>query len=160
MRVSPVDIWVNTRHYIGYGYASFGLQWKMKLSHGWSAATIVFHMTYGTHVAVEFTSPGQSPSQSGLRLWFWSLMRVEITSWLKRCANCVSYEIWRTRSSELHFSWPDILLFWIAHMDLERLIVSFTTKVYQNLAKGLGMLLRITCKSNLEPKVVLLKIEP
>ena len=45
-------------------------------------------------------------------------MREEVKIWVKRCAHCVSYDVWRTRMSELHFSWPIAVPFWMMHMDL------------------------------------------
>ena len=54
-----------------------------------------------------------------LRLrFFWPSMREEIKEWVKRCAHCVAYDVWRTRTSELHFSWPVTVPFWIMHVDL------------------------------------------
>ena len=50
--------------------------------------------------------------------FFWPGLREEIKKWVAACAHCVSYNVWRTRSSELHFSWPIIVLFWIIHVDL------------------------------------------
>ena len=37
---------------------------------------------------------------------------------MKRCAHCVAYDVWRSRASELHFSWPVTVPFWIMHVDL------------------------------------------
>ena len=54
-----------------------------------------------------------------LRLrFFWPTMREEIKEWVKRCAHCVAYDVWRSRASELNFSWPVTVPFWIMHIDL------------------------------------------
>ena len=54
-----------------------------------------------------------------LRLrFFWPAMREDVKNWVKRCAHCVSYDVWRNRMSELHFSWPITVPFWIMHVDL------------------------------------------
>ena len=54
-----------------------------------------------------------------LRLrFFWPAMREEVKAWVKRYAHCISYDVWRTRMSELHFSWPITVPFWIMHVDL------------------------------------------
>lgn len=45
-------------------------------------------------------------------------MRDKLKTWVKRCAHCVSYDIWRTRMSELHFLWLITVPFWIMHVDL------------------------------------------
>ena len=50
--------------------------------------------------------------------FFWPGLREEIKKWVAACAHCVSYNVWRTRSSELHFSWPITAPFWIIHVDL------------------------------------------
>ena len=43
--------------------------------------------------------------------FFWPAMRDEVKTWVKRCAHCVSYDVWRTCMSELRFSWPITVLF-------------------------------------------------
>lgn len=54
-----------------------------------------------------------------IRLRFlWAGMRENIKSWVKSCAACVAANAWRTRRSELYFSWPVTLPFWIMHVDL------------------------------------------
>ena len=45
-------------------------------------------------------------------------MQEQIREWVASCAHCVSYNAWRTRFSELHFSWPVTVPFWIIHLDL------------------------------------------
>ena len=50
--------------------------------------------------------------------FFWPTMREEVKTWVKGCAHCISYNVWRSRMSELHFSWPITVPFWIMHVDL------------------------------------------
>ena len=45
-------------------------------------------------------------------------MRQDIKLWIKMCAHCVAYNIWRNRKSELYFSWPVTTPFYIMHCDL------------------------------------------
>ena len=45
-------------------------------------------------------------------------MREEIKLWVKMCAHCILYDVWRTRASEMHFSWPITVPFWIIYVDL------------------------------------------
>ena len=49
---------------------------------------------------------------------FWPKMREDIKEWVRGCKDCVSYNIWRNRKQELHFSWPVTLPFYIVHVDL------------------------------------------
>ena len=42
----------------------------------------------------------------------------DVKEWVKGCAHCNSYNIWKTRKSELHFSWPVMTPFYIMHVDL------------------------------------------
>ena len=54
-----------------------------------------------------------------LRLWFfWTGMRELIRDWVVACTHCLSYNNWRTCSSELYFSWYVTISFWIMHIDL------------------------------------------
>ena len=54
-----------------------------------------------------------------LRLRFlWPGMRRDIKSWVRSCAQCVAANNWRSRRSELYFSWPVTVPFWIMHIDL------------------------------------------
>ena len=54
-----------------------------------------------------------------LGLWFfWPEMRDEVKTWVKRCAHCISYDVWCTQTSELYFSWPFTVPFWIMHVGL------------------------------------------
>ena len=54
-----------------------------------------------------------------LRLrFFWPRMRANIKEWTIGCAHCQAYNIWRSRKSELYFSWPVTVPFWIMHVDL------------------------------------------
>ena len=50
--------------------------------------------------------------------FFWPKMREDIKTWVKGCAHCQSYNAWRNRRSELYFSWPVTVPFWIMHVDL------------------------------------------
>ena len=50
--------------------------------------------------------------------FFWPNMRSDIKLWVQRCAHCISYNVWRTRTSELNYSWPITVPFWIMHVDL------------------------------------------
>ena len=50
--------------------------------------------------------------------FFWPGMRQNIKDWVKGCAHCVAQHAWRTRRSELYFSWPVTVPFWIMHVDL------------------------------------------
>ena len=54
-----------------------------------------------------------------LRMWFfWPHMREDIKKWVAQCAHYVSYNIWRSRKSEMHFSGPITVPFWIMHVNL------------------------------------------
>lgn len=50
--------------------------------------------------------------------FFWPGLRNDVKTWVKGCANCVAYNVWRNRKSETHFSWPVTVPFWIMHVDL------------------------------------------
>jgi len=50
--------------------------------------------------------------------FFWPGLRNDVKKWVKGCANCVAYNVWRNRKSETHFSWPITVPFWIMHVDL------------------------------------------
>ena len=50
--------------------------------------------------------------------FFWPGLRNDVKKWVKGCANCVAYNVWRNRKSETHFSWPVTVPFWIMHVDL------------------------------------------
>ena len=50
--------------------------------------------------------------------FFWPGIRNDIKDWVKNCAHCCSYDIWRNRKSELYFSWPVTTPFYIMHVDL------------------------------------------
>ena len=50
--------------------------------------------------------------------FFWTNMREDIKQWEAKCAHCVSYNVWRNRKSEMHFSWPITVPFWIMHVNL------------------------------------------
>ena len=44
-------------------------------------------------------------------------MWMDINMWVKACAVCVSYNVWRNRQSELYLSWPITSQFYIIHAD-------------------------------------------
>ena len=48
----------------------------------------------------------------------WPGLRNDVKKWVKGCANCVAYNVWRNRKSETHFSWHIRVPFWIMHVDL------------------------------------------
>ena len=50
--------------------------------------------------------------------FFWPLLWEVIKQWVSTFAHCVSYNLWRICSSELHFSWLVTVPFWIIHVDL------------------------------------------
>jgi hypothetical protein len=50
--------------------------------------------------------------------FFWPKMRTDIKDWTIGCAHCQAYNIWRSRKSELYFSWPVTIPFYIMHVDL------------------------------------------
>ena len=50
--------------------------------------------------------------------FYWPSMRQDINNWIKGCAHCVAYNVWRNRKSELYFSWPVTSTFYIMHVDL------------------------------------------
>ena len=52
-----------------------------------------------------------------MRFW-WPSMRKDIKLWVKSCAACIAYNVWRNRKSELYFSWPITSPFYIMHVDL------------------------------------------
>ena len=49
---------------------------------------------------------------------FWPSIRKDIKLWVKNCAHCCAYDVWRNRKSELYFSWPVTTPFYIMHVDL------------------------------------------
>ena len=49
--------------------------------------------------------------------FFWPGLRTDVKNWVKGCAHCNSYNIWKTRKSELYFSWPVTSPFYIMHVD-------------------------------------------
>ena len=60
-------------------------------------------------------------------------MRALITIWMKGCVNCVAYDVWRTRKSDIHFSWSVITPFYIMYVDLwipGKLVTSKVKYVY------------------------------
>ena len=52
-----------------------------------------------------------------MRFW-WPSIRKDIKLWVKSCAACIAYNVWRNRKSELYFSWPITSPFYIMHVDL------------------------------------------
>ena len=50
--------------------------------------------------------------------FFWPKMRSDIKKWCSGCAHCISYNVWRSRKSELYFLWPVIIPFWIMHFNI------------------------------------------
>ena len=50
--------------------------------------------------------------------FIWQGMREDIKAWVKSCPHCVAHNVWRSRKSELYFSWPITTPFWIMHVDL------------------------------------------
>ena len=50
--------------------------------------------------------------------FFWPQMREDVKHWVKTCAHCIAYNVWRDRRSEVYFSWPVTVPFWIMHVDL------------------------------------------
>ena len=52
-----------------------------------------------------------------MRFW-WPGIRNDIKLWVKTCGQCVAYDVWRNRKSEMYFSWPVTTPFYIMHLDL------------------------------------------
>ena len=50
--------------------------------------------------------------------FYWPSMRADIKNWVKSCAHCCAYNVWRNKKSELYFSWPVTTPFYIMHVDL------------------------------------------
>ena len=50
--------------------------------------------------------------------FFWPGLRKDVKEWVKGCAHCNSYDIRKTRKSELCSSWPVTSPFYIMHVDL------------------------------------------
>jgi hypothetical protein len=62
---------------------------------------------------------GEYKTLHRMRLRFiWPKMRQHIKDWTAQCAQCIACNAWRTRRSELYFSWPVTVPFWIMHVDL------------------------------------------
>ena len=52
-----------------------------------------------------------------MRFW-WPGIRNNIKAWVKSCAQCIDYDVWCNKKSELYFSWPVTTPFYIMHVDL------------------------------------------
>ena len=50
--------------------------------------------------------------------FYWKKIRDDIKTWVQSCAHCITYNFWRNRKIELHFSWPITMPLWIMHIDL------------------------------------------
>ena len=50
--------------------------------------------------------------------FYWPGMRKDIKLWVKMCGQCLAYDTWRNRKSEMYFSWPITTPFYIMHVDL------------------------------------------
>ena len=71
------------------------------------------------HASPSSGHAGEYKTLYRIRLRFlWASMREDIKQWVKQCAECVAANAWRSRRSELYFSWPVTLPFWIMHVDL------------------------------------------
>ena len=82
--------------------------------------------------------------------FFWPGMRQDIKAWVKGCAHCVAQQAWHTRRSELYFSWPVTVPFWIMHVDL------WSPGHTQDLSGRKGYLLNAMC--NLTQFVILILV--
>ena len=49
--------------------------------------------------------------------FFWDGLCKYVKEWVKECAHCNSYNIWKTQKHELYFSWSVTSLFYIMHVD-------------------------------------------
>ena len=45
-------------------------------------------------------------------------MNNDIKFWVQWCNHCIAYAAWRTCKSEINFSWPITVPFWIIHVDI------------------------------------------
>ena len=59
----------------------------------------------------------KTPFRIQMRFW-WPSMCKDITNWVKCCAHCCAYDIWRNWKSEVYFLWPVTTPFYIMHIDL------------------------------------------
>ena len=50
--------------------------------------------------------------------FFWPHMREDINLWVSKCVHCISYNVWKSQKSEIHFSWLITVLFWIMLVDV------------------------------------------
>ena len=50
--------------------------------------------------------------------FYWTGVCKDIKLWLKYCARCVAYNIWRDKKSEFYFSWPITTPFYIMHVEV------------------------------------------
>ena len=50
--------------------------------------------------------------------FFWPRLREDIKEWIRKCAHCIAYNVWRNRRQEMHFSWPVTIPFYIMHLDI------------------------------------------
>ena len=55
---------------------------------------------------------------SGGRMGECKSLRHDVKNWVMLCGQCIAYNIWRNRKSELYFSWPVTSTFYIIHVDL------------------------------------------
>lgn len=50
--------------------------------------------------------------------FFWPRLWEGIKEWIKKCAHCIAYNVWRNRRQELNFSWSITIPFYIMHLDI------------------------------------------
>ena len=49
---------------------------------------------------------------------FWPKLREDVKQWVKGCAHCVSYNVFRNRKQDLNFSWSVTISFYITNLDI------------------------------------------
>ena len=50
--------------------------------------------------------------------FLWSGLITDVTTWVKFCAHCLSYNVRRNQKQALHFCWPGTIPFYTMHVDL------------------------------------------
>ena len=68
---------------------------------------------------LRFTCLWNPPYLYRIRLcFFWRSFNEDVNKWVKGCADCFSYNVWRNTEQEIHLSWTLTIPFYIMHVDI------------------------------------------